>query len=268
MNFLDSVLTALAPGWVGSLIGIVGLVAAGVTYILTRQRTIIAYRTRGMQLLGSLEAKLPREVTVQYRGKDVPRLTRSLVVIWNDGERTINQSDVVDTAPLLLDVGNGAEILSASVVKSSRDVIQLNCRPNDHKHHQILISFEFLDSKDGGVIEVLHTAERRHLKLLGTIKGMPNGPKNLGGLLSSQHPVKSIPFVKSRRSIAGLTIVVGVVLVLVGFNLVNFSNCPKVFTGLQYPLALGGLLYVVMGGYFLWFIRRRYPRALHVEELD
>lgn len=268
MNFLDKVLTALAPGWVGSLIGIVGLVAAGITYILTRQRTIIAYRTRGMQLLGSLEAKLPREVTVQYRGKDVPRLTRSLVVIWNDGERTINQADVVDSDPLVLDAGNGAEILSASVVKSSRDVIQLICRPNDHMLHQILISFAFLDSKDGGVIEVLHTGERRHLKLLGTVKGMPSGPKGLGGLLSRQLPGKPNHFVKSRRSFAGLTIVVGVVFALVGFNLAQFSDGAKLFTGLKYPLAVGGLLYVGLGAYLLWFVRRRYPRSLHVEELE
>src|SRR5438477_8505394 len=109
------VLEALAPGWVGSLIGIVGIVAAITTYFLTRRRKLLAYRTRGMRLLGAVEAGLPNEVTVQYRGRNVPRLTRSFLIVWNAGEVTISGREVVGTDPLKIDLGDEAEILSASV---------------------------------------------------------------------------------------------------------------------------------------------------------
>lgn len=270
MTFLEKILDALAPGWVGSLIGITGIVAAVATYLLTRRRMIIAYRTRGAQLLGTVEAELPSEVTVHYRGKDVPRLTRSIVVFWNDGERTINYADVVHSDPLRLDAGDGAEILSTSLVKSSRDVIQLGCHANPNCPHEALLSFEFLDAKDGGVIEILHTGKRRHLKLLGTVRGMPNGPKSLGSFLSRRPAVKQIPVLKSRRALAGLVVAIGIAIAMVGFinPIQNFTHSAKELSGFRYFLVVVGLLYAGIGVYLLWLVRRRYPRGLHAEELE
>ena len=63
-SMLDKLVNALAPGWVGSVIGILGIAAAAVTYLLGRQRSILAYRTKGARLLGHTEARLPSEITV------------------------------------------------------------------------------------------------------------------------------------------------------------------------------------------------------------
>ena len=60
---LDKLLNVLAPGWVGSIIGLAGIAAAVIAYVRSRQRAILAYRTRGMSLLGNDEANLPKEVS-------------------------------------------------------------------------------------------------------------------------------------------------------------------------------------------------------------
>lgn len=95
MNWIDKALDLLAPGWVGSIIGLLGIAAAFVTYILTRQRSRVAYRYAGERLLGLTSDGLPADITVQYRGQSIPRLTRTLVVFWNGGEKTILAQDLV-----------------------------------------------------------------------------------------------------------------------------------------------------------------------------
>lgn len=269
MQVLDRMLDALAPGWVGSLIGILGILAAIITYFLTRQRTILAYRTKGARLLGSVEPRLPSEVTVMFRGRSVPRLTRSLIVVWNDGEKTINGADVVASDPLVVDVGEGAEILSHTMVRTSRDAISLSCELADSPNRAVL-SFSFLDSSDGGVVEVLHTGEQRHMKLYGTVRGMPSGPKNRGRVVPSRTAM-ALPFPKSRRLFACVFIVVGVAIAVVGL-VYPFADRPAATTpsssGLRYALPLAGALYASLGGLMLWLVRRGYPKLLHVDELD
>jgi len=265
---LERALEILAPGWVGSLIGILGVVAAVATYLLTRQRTILAYRTRGVRLLGTTEARLPTDVTVNFRGKPVPRLTRSLVVIWNDGERTIGGSDIVASDPLAVDAGDDAEILSLTIARASRTSIAFSCNLGPTKNKANL-SFEFLDRSDGGVVEVLHTGEQRHMKLTGTIRGMPAGPKSRGKVLPSKS-AKLPPFFRSPRAF-GITIVgIGIAFAIFGllypFHEQSIDQPGR--GGLRYALPLAGLLYAGLGCFMLWLMRRRYPRTLHVDELD
>ena len=176
---LNEVLDALAPGWVGSLIGLVGIAAAGITYFLSRQRTIVSYRTRGVRLLGHAESKLPDGVSVQYQGKDIPRLTRSVVVLWNDGEKTISGTDVVQEDPIRVDVGADSSVVACSVLRSSRQVLNASCQRSATDAQIATISFSYLDPNDGLVVEILHTGMERYPTVKGTIRGIPQGPSRL-----------------------------------------------------------------------------------------
>ena len=46
--------------------------------------------------------------------------------------------------------------------------------------NQVICTFDYLDIGDGGVLEVLHTDEKRYPRVLGTIRGVPKGVLNWG----------------------------------------------------------------------------------------
>lgn len=265
-----SILDFLSPGWVGSLIGLAGIAAAVVTYYLTRQRSRLAFRYAGERLLGLSSDGLPTDITVQYRGQQIPRLTRTLVVVWNAGERTILGTDVVPSDQLRLKVEDDSAILAATVLKSTRDVCQLQVGLNASTPHQLDLSFDFLDSGDGAVIEVLHTSEKRIVNLRGTIRGLPNGLDNLGRIAAMRSGQRKFPFPGSPRRLGMIVSVVGI-LAIVAALLVPWDSLPK-STDSELPVrwivAGAGALYALPGLALILLTRRRYPKTLHIEELE
>lgn len=183
MGWLQTVIDDAAGffslGWVGSIIGIVGLAGALLAYLWTRQRGIIAYTQSGERLLGLTADGLPRDVTVQYCGTDIQRLTRTIIWFWNAGERTFKGSDIVTHDHFRLEVKNGGSVLAATVLKQARDVCMIAVPLDTESPDKIFIKFDFLDPKDGAVLEILHTSDVIDVDVCGTVVGLPTGPKDL-----------------------------------------------------------------------------------------
>ena len=277
MNILDNALASLSPGWIGNLLGIVGLIAAGATYFLTRKRKILAYLVQGNWLLGSNGAELPKQVTVMFEGKDIPRLTRSRLIMWNKGEETIQGEDIVGSDPLRIDFDPDVRILSANILKTSRDVIGGVYTIAEVDKSSIAVEFEFLDKGDGFVLEILHTGIVRRPDLKGTIKGIPAGPCKMGGSSSES---KGIINAILKSAIFGNRMAKIVLFILTCLSASFF------FVSIFYPdllhanvlsgagasrntdrLAAGitGGLYTLLGLQILWSKRRYYPKALEVQ---
>lgn len=243
---------------------------AVVTYLLTRQRTRLAFSYAGDRLLGLSGEGLPKDITVQYQGQPIPRLTRTLVVVWNDGERTILGKDVVESDPLRLRVEDAGSVLAATILKSSRHVCQLQVNLPIDNSHQVDLSFEFLDADDGAVIEVLHTSEKRATQLQGTIRGLPKGLTNLGRIKAMPRTWRSFPRILSSRMI-------GIVILIIGLLLLNYAlmvpwdtltrSAESVYP-VRWIVAITGTLYVFSGFVILFLTRRRYPKSLHLEGLE
>jgi hypothetical protein len=204
MDTIQLVVGWLSLGWVGSLLGLAGLVAAVLTYRWTRKRSIFAYRKGGLRLIGGSDSQLPTEVKVLYRGEAITLLSRSMVVLWNAGENSIVAADLATIDRLRIEVSQGCKILSAQVVGVSRPVIQFSCIPSD-SGHQATLGFEFLDRHDGAVIEVLHTDQANGLNVAGAIRGLPSGLTNLG---NAEPPP---------RTKVGVYVVLGLLVAAAGF---------------------------------------------------
>ncbi|TLG77015.1 hypothetical protein [Methylocystis sp. B8] len=174
------VIDNLSPGWVGSLIGIIGILIGLIFYFRSRQRARLVCQKSALRLLGHKHIELPSEISVNFRGREIPRLARAALVIWNDGEKTISGDEIVSHDPLRIEVDQYGEVLSAVVVKSTRKVISACVEPVTNPCNRAIIKFEFLDPGDGFVCEVLHTAEKKLPYLNGTIKGIPKGILVLG----------------------------------------------------------------------------------------
>lgn len=265
-----SVLDMLSPGWVGSLIGLVGIAAAVVTYFLTRQRSRLAFRYAGERLLGLAGDGLPTDITVQYRGQQIPRLTRTLIVFWNAGEKSISGSDVVQSDPLRVNIEEDGAVLSATVLKTSRDVCQFQANMSADKQTQVNLGFEFLDAGDGAVVEILHTSEKRVADIEGTIRGLPKGLDNLGRITAIGRVRRPFPFRGSPRKLGFAAALIGALAVFAAL-LVPWDSIPKLSAQdppVRWVAAGAGALYFLLGCALVVLTRRRYPPALHVEELE
>ncbi len=251
MHWLNTTLELLSPGWVGTIASLLGLIVGLIAAVVTRQRTRLAYCYAGKRLLGLATDGLPEGITVHYRGQDIPRLTRTLVVLWNAGEKTILGDDLVTKDPLRLKLRGDGRVLAATVLKTKRDVCQIEALPDASCPNETHIRFDFLDAEDGAVIEVLHTSKERYVEFLGTVRGLPQGLHDLGTI---RPPLSSWE-----------TLSMGsVVLVTVGIIINN-----ALFSKTSYGQVIIGswaifVLFEIAGR---CINRRRHPKCLHVEEL-
>src|SRR6266581_3029525 len=100
---LENIETFLSQNWVGTLIGVAGLVFEVFAYKRTKQRTGLSWKYTGVRLIGGPWVELSKEVEVRFRGVPVRRLTLTKLLVWNSGTTTIRASDVVESDPLRAD---------------------------------------------------------------------------------------------------------------------------------------------------------------------
>jgi hypothetical protein len=267
---LENTLSLLGLGWLGTLLGIGGLVFAFFTYLWTRRRTKLAYVYLGEHLLGSASDSLPPAIVVQYDGISIPRLTKTHVIIWNNGENTISGTDIVPKDPLRLQVGEDGKILSVSVIKTSRDVIDVKLLPiNNDYPYQALLTFDYLDAKDGVVVEILHTSTERKPRVRGTLRGLPQGFSNYGQFTRPKPQKKS----NSKLYKAVDFIFSPPVFVAIGFLCAIFGPRPDFFLRPENEKLISAVAGGLSGLMTIWAAkrweaRRKYPKTLHLEALE
>lgn len=185
---------------------LISVVIAWIFYRLELKPVRLSFKSRSIQLIGH-NAALPSEVEFFFSGKKIPSVARAVVMVWNSGTKTVNGDAIVEKDYLRIVTGKGSEILKVMSVKTTRHVIEFSADLiNDHPN-EIKCNFDFLDPKDGALIEFFHTGDDK-LSILGTVRGMPKGLSNRGCLQLTP---------KSRREIFWLsfiTVILGVLVVL------------------------------------------------------
>lgn len=276
MAWLDSIRNLLSPGWVGAIIGLLGLISVPIVYFLTRKRTSLSYAYLGEHLLGSASDALPHGISVQYHGTNIPRLTKSVIVLWNTGENTISGDHLVSLDPLRFHVGSDGAILSATVLKATRDVNGFWVSvPTPQTPNEAVVGFGYLDSGDGIVAEILHTSAQRYAEIKGTVQGLPKGLKSVGRITRARALKRNQPTRVFRMFLSSVAtwmpITVGGAFLLIGL-LVSPDTVSTVLTPslekTNTPVMIMGGVYMCMGLFSLYLFRRKHPKNLHIEALE
>lgn len=267
MSWIDYAQSLLDKSWLGTLLGIAGIVFGVLTYLWTRKRTSLAYVHLGEHLLGSASDALPQQIVVQYNGISIPRLTKSIVILWNNGENTVNGEDIVAKDPLRFHVGDDGQILSILILKSSRAVNDFSfLSTRSAEANEEVFTFNFLDANDGVVVEILHTSTDRKPRIKGTLKGLPQGFRNLGQFTRPKPQKK-----KRSGPLAALTAFVfsPYVVSFAFFLLAIYGPRPEMISASTFNGLMGGLG-GASGAWMIstWTTRRRYPKPLHLEALE
>jgi hypothetical protein len=272
----------LSKNWAGTVIGLITFfIGTIVSYYFYRKSQTIAkpaYQTDFIRII-DLDNKIDLDsIEIKYRGNKVCRLTKSYLIFWNDGTKTIDGKDIVEKERLrIVFNSDDGEILYAKVIKVTREVNDFKIEINNIKRNEAIINFDYLDPSDGAVIEILHTFKKSKMKVEGVIKGIPEGIKHFGqvmGLFVAKDELKGyykISRIASSKFIFVIYICIGLLFIYLGLN---YEKLPKWITETnetanKWTAIIMGITFILPAT-FLHFTypRRKFPAQLNLNEKE
>lgn len=260
----DQIYLLLEKPWVGSLLGLAGLLGlplAVYLYFLAKRSAALSYQLREFSVVGGRTAEFPEELEIRFAGEQVDQVTATEIVLWNSGNTTIDGSQIVLMDPLRVQVSSGV-ILKPTIIRQTRPVIGAVVSMGEAANVGN-IGFDFLDPNDGFVVQFVHSGARGEMEIIGTVKELPKGLSKVRSPRAALFTARSVGL--PRSTVLYVIMAVGVVAILASFlvpQLIERLYEPLVVRGTGRSLLVPGVLYVFMPGWMLWISRRRYPAAL------
>lgn len=248
--------------WIVLFIGIVlSIISIVVTIRATKANAQPSYQSVDIKLLGTDIPEIPDSVTILFKNTKIIRLIKTYIIFWNNGSRTMGGNDVVQDDGFKIRIRDG-KILSLRICKRTRDVNKLSVQLDPGQPCEANITFDFLDPKDGVIIELLHTCSTLPVELSGTIKGIPNGIKNFGTInITDKRKIKKY---KDKIYLYFLYSLVGLSLIL----FVIKDYLPKLMNNNMYY----GIIAGVFSGLLIEFLtdmkfRNKFPKKLSMDDI-
>lgn len=186
-----------------SLIGLFSFVLSIIFYFKSKRVKKLSYIVRNFNVIDDSVSKI-EDLGVTYKGMEVKSLSVSKFGIWNEGNETINGTDLVKNDRLRIAVTKGVEILDWKVIshtKLANDIIIEGIPDSEN----IAIEFEYLDPNDGILLQVYHTGiNKTDIYLDGSIKGITKFVNHIdynwndrNGLIFAPKPLTLTEFIKN-----------------------------------------------------------------------
>lgn len=276
---MGDILSFFGQGWVGSLIGVIGVVigiGGFFSYRISKSVARPCFQKSSLRLISKEENNLPKDVAIIFRGIEVDRLTKTTLIIWNNGTEVLHGNDIVEACPLQIFFEVGVNILSFNILKETNEFNKFRLLSNDNFSNKLIIDFDYLNPKDGVVVELLHNSKERYPKISGAIKGLPKGFSDLGlvgikgKMPEKSHITKSVfDYIKIKpKFILGATCFFGIFTVVTGLVFPNAVTYVNNSVDNRIFLIVLGTLYTLFPAAILWTRREKYPRELSINEVD
>lgn len=254
MEILSGTFEIVNQGWIGSLLGITGIIVGIYLYKISKKTPIPVYQYWSFRILGKVEDNFPKDVSVKFREIEVDRLTRTTVIFWNDGTQVLNGSDIVKTDPSLIFYPEGSMILSSHVLRKTKNANDFRIEPVQNKPNVLSINFEYLDPKDGATCEIVHDSQEHHPKISGSIRGIPSGFRALGKGRRSEGP---------KGYELWIWILTSVILIMFGV-IIEYTDSDNDSGGFIFVVM--GIIYAILLAFILWTTKKSYPKNLDISD--
>lgn len=159
--------------WLGFLSFVVTIISVLLAIYFFKKGTkkrIPCYSIESHNLVKDFTNKIDGLV-ISYSNKSIKNFTISKIAFWNAGNETINGTDVVNSDPISIRAKNNNLILNAKIIALNNES---NCfsLAKDPNQTFVNIDFDYIDGKNGVVIELFHTGTSDDdLEFSGKIKG-------------------------------------------------------------------------------------------------
>lgn len=147
---------------------IASLVYAVITQRINKERKQLSFYKTSQPIIRDQRREFDK-LSVLYDGQSVDSVCVSTVTIWNSGNRTINDSDIVESKELSISLLDDNRILSADIIAISEDTNSFKINIIDN--NCVKITFDYVDKKDGVVVQIIHTGQSESVDINCKIKG-------------------------------------------------------------------------------------------------
>ncbi len=270
---MSDILQLLSKPWIGSALGIVGILAAIVFYTRSRRISRLSFQKDEVAIIGGSGAAFPEEVQITFGDARVDRVTATRYVVWNSGNTTLSGTQIVDADPLRLELESSNKVLKAEILRASRSVNAVTLRAHDTRVSTVDIGFDYLDPNDGFTLEVIHSGPKFDLHLCGTLRGLPDGVTNCGRsawYFDRRLRQMPFPFGMSMKLVIWTSLVFGCLVTVIGLMTPLLLHWfPSLAerrasepASMRWPILFAGVTYIILPVLLLWLKRRRYPACL------
>lgn len=136
--------------------------------IATHKRIQISYADSSLPVIEK-GTSVFEKLSVHYDNEQIERLTVTRVAIWNSGNEEIEESRFVNGKSISLHCDENAKILDAKIIQETDSDNQF--RIADCLDHEIKLSMDYMNPKDGVVVQVIHTGSYKSISVDCKLKG-------------------------------------------------------------------------------------------------
>jgi hypothetical protein len=179
MVSIPEVNEVLGQNWLNILsllfgvIGVFGIPLSIILYFKSKKNKSPCFAVRSNNLISDSE-KIAAPLKILYADQPVKDLTVAKILFWNDGQETIDKTDVVTSDPVKICIKGGYKILDAKLIFCNKKENGFSIELSSDQTSAIL-HFEYIDKDQGSVIQIFHTGKSsKDLEIVGTIKGVKN----------------------------------------------------------------------------------------------
>lgn len=277
---MNEALQILDLGRTGTIIGLVSFfLGIAVTYYFYKKsesKIQPAYVRYDDQVIEIIDTSLQRDIKLLYKNKEVTNLVKTVLVIWNDGRKTLDKSHITTTCPPQIKFHDRATIYSWAVKRVSNALSEVTVRRSSDAANSLELSFSHLDHCDGAVIEIYHDDTWGWPLIISGFKECRSGFDFRGRITQSSLEAKPKSLIaKSLRehNIPKIQIALGLLLIIFGLlphEVRNSLNNPEWMLSFQkemgdsrmIPIAVGILFTLISTASLMQKSKKRFPDNL------
>lgn len=162
-------------GLVGGVVGIIGVVLTIYSIIKSNFKFQPIMYFKNFPEVRKISDE-NRQIKVLYKDNEVNQVTTTRFYFWNKGKRPLKKEDVPINDPLsikLISENKDITILDFNLFKVTKDSCAIKAELGESSD-QMVILFNYLDNKDGFILDVQHNGD---YKTIAEIQGVFLGPK-------------------------------------------------------------------------------------------
>lgn len=138
-------------------------------WVKGKRRKELSYVSNTYRVIQDGENAIP-EVDIKYKKRRIKNFVITKYAIWNSGTEVINAEDLVKTKTLkIISVNSDTAILEATVMMCNEITNKISI--TDIQDNGIEVSFDYMEPRNGCVLQIMYTGKKEDLKVVLKIKG-------------------------------------------------------------------------------------------------
>lgn len=151
-----------------SLIGVPSFIFTVVTWIKGKKKKRFSMAKTKYQLIRKGKNEIDK-LKLLYDDSEIEDLTITKIAIWNSGNREIRREDIATERPLRIISTGEANILDIRIITQSDPTNKFSIKSANDK--EAVIDFEYVNDRDGIVLQILHSGSYSDITFDCKIKG-------------------------------------------------------------------------------------------------